>query len=418
MKIKISHISKFHNLGSAMMGINMVYYLTSLLVKKGIEDIEYYTDSSSQKELELLKKTSEYKKIYMEKTSGETDNKDGFFLIRKLKSFKGIFDQAKKASQEYDCHIVLGGDDLSEYYGKKRVMIEALRLNLESRNMDVFLTGQTIGPFYSYRKILIPYFIRNTYSYSRDDKTYLYAKNELNINNVYNARDLAFLDLPEQDNLEDRDMLLAKFGLEPERYITIVPSGLSGLYTENTEKYIDNYLSVIINLLDERLEDKKIVLLTHVTEPDVNNDRRMVKAIVERLKDEYLDRIVTIDKELLPHQARWILGSGMFSLSGRMHAAVSTYQMGKPAICLSYSVKYEGVIGQGLNMKNLVIESANDELWEQNEIADKVLIKVDYILRNYSTILNEIEKSVKDCKEKALYMVKDVADKIVSSKGR
>lgn len=40
-----------------------------------------------------------------------------------------------------------------------------------------------------------------------------------------------------------------------------------------------------------------------------------------------------------------------------MHAAVSTFQMGKPAICLSYSPKYKGVISDGLNLSELVIEA-------------------------------------------------------------
>jgi colanic acid/amylovoran biosynthesis protein len=403
-----------------MMGINILYYLSEYLKGKDIEDIEFYTDSSSQKELDLLIETSGYTKTYMKKKYNyDTDQKSNFIPIKKIKTLINILDQAKRDSKEYDYHIVLGGDDLSEYYGIKRALTEALKWYVESKKMSVFLTGQTIGPFFSYRKILIPLLIRNTYLYSRDDKTYLYAKNELKLKKVYNSRDLAFLDLPEQKNTQAEEALLKDFNIKKNQYITIVPSGLSGLYTQNFKKYIENYLGIIKSLIGNRkLRNMQIVLLSHVTEPDVNNDRKIVKEIVENLEEECFERIVTVDKKVLPHEARWILGNGLFTITGRMHAAVSAFQMGKPAIALSYSVKYEGVIGQGLDMNKLIIESANEQIWAKGEMINLTLSKIDYIMDNYEIISKRIREKVKDCKEKALLMVHDIGDTIVSDKGK
>ena len=46
--------------------------------------------------------------------------------------------------------------------------------------------------------------------------------------------------------------------------------------------------------------------------------------------------------------------------------------MGKPAISLSYSIKYKGVISDGLNLPELVIEK-NDSLWEKYELSTLVM---------------------------------------------
>lgn len=77
-----------------------------------------------------------------------------------------------------------------------------------------------------------------------------------------------------------------------------------------------------------------------------------------------------------------------------MHAAVSTFYMRKPAISLSYSVKYAGVIGSGLDMDELVIESADDRLWKEKRISKFVNEKVDYILNNYDALIQKIDVNV------------------------
>ena len=91
-----------------------------------------------------------------------------------------------------------------------------------------------------------------------------------------------------------------------------------------------------------------------------------------------------------------------------MHAAVSSFQMGKPAICLSYSPKYNGVIANGLNMHELVIEAKNDKLWEEEIIIKNVLEKVEYVEKNYKKLQEEISINVNNCKR----IVKETLDEI------
>ena len=102
----------------------------------------------------------------------------------------------------------------------------------------------------------------------------------------------------------------------------------------------------------------------------------------------------------------------LLNLTGRMHAAISSFQMGKPAISLSYSVKYAGIIGKDLERADLIIESAGEKLWKSREIINKIENRVNYLLENYSQLKNEINKRIKFIKIKALSQIKDLSSKL------
>ena len=85
-----------------------------------------------------------------------------------------------------------------------------------------------------------------------------------------------------------------------------------------------------------------------------------------------------------PLKARFILGNGIFTITGRMHGAISTLQMRKPAISISYSVKYKGVIGEGLGLHDLIVEGSKQELWENKKVATDVCNRIEYVINNYN----------------------------------
>ena len=114
-----------------------------------------------------------------------------------------------------------------------------------------------------------------------------------------------------------------------------------------------------------------------------------------------------IEEPILPIEARLILGNGYFTITCRMHAAVSTFKMGKPAICLSYSTKYNGVIARGLDMNELVIEAKNEQLWKTN--LDKIIKeKIDYVENNYNDLKNKIKKEVSKCEKLTNKMLDEI----------
>jgi len=207
--------------------------------------------------------------------------------------------------------------------------------------------------------------------------------------------------------------ILAKYGLHSDEYIVIVPSGYASQYTQNRSQYNLGWLQIVDRLESmKELAERNIVLMGHAVQTDINDDRNVINYIYNQIDISSKRRIIPILDEMLPVEARMILGNSFFTVTGRMHAAVSTFQMGKPAISLSYSVKYKGVIGEGLGMKDLIIEARGDDLWESGKIVDLVLDRVDYVLTNYDSLGKRIQPAVEENKKLAMSQIEDIANKL------
>ena len=71
------------------------------------------------------------------------------FLVDKV-----MFRYRNLVKQLNDCNaiIILGGDDISEYYGVLKLMDILLRMrSLKRAGKKIYLLGQSIGPFFSWR---------------------------------------------------------------------------------------------------------------------------------------------------------------------------------------------------------------------------------------------------------------------------
>jgi len=329
-------------------------------------------------------------------------------LYRRIKN-----ETIKYRESNVDSILILGGDDLSEYYAGNRIAIELYRLMRISKSFNTFLLGQTIGPFHSWRIPLAKQYLRKCHIYTRDPLTLDYLKRDLKLSNVKESRDLAWLDLPRQHESGIKDAVMSKYKLEPNEYITVVPSGLSSQYASNLSSYIRAWKNLIAKLAQKpSISAKKIVLLGHVVKEGKGDDRDIINEIVRSIRREVSSRLLPIYDIMLPVEARMILGNGYFTITGRMHAAVSTFQMGKPAISLSYSVKYKGVIGEGLGMKDLIIEARGDDLWESGKIVNLVMEKAEYVLTNYDSLVSRIKPAVEENKKLAMEQIEDIAAKI------
>lgn len=375
MRIKIEHIPNTYNYGSLMMAINTINKL-----KNEFADLEIYVDTATE---------NDYKRLSNE--VGMTDLKK-VIKINEYNHMNKLARNLKKIYKEaelYDLKIILGGDDISEYYFKREWLVKFPLMYLSACKIPTILIGQTIGPFTSYRRLLARLALNKTKIYTRDDDCALYLE-KLGVKNVTRGRDLAFLELP---NKSSKD-ILEKLNLINENYITVVPSGLSTCYTKNYDNYIQRWIDIIKLLLDNiNLKDKKILLLTHVTNTK-SDDKKVIEDIVSKLDSEILNRVIIVKDAVLASEAREILGQGKVTITGRMHAAVSTFYMRKPAISLSYSVKYKGVIGEGLDLNDLVIESALESIWSSKQIAELVNEKVNYVFNNYNQLVEKIDQKV------------------------
>lgn len=401
------------------MGITFTNIFSSIVNK----DIIYITHLDGEEDLKrlkietlnknIIKPLDIYSNINMSKTS-----KKGINITTKIIYYSK--DWIKKIIY-YDKHIlsfnpvgiiVLGGDDLSEYYSIIGLVVELYLLYKLSKKSNVFLVGQTIGPFHSWRKRLARLCLGNCQIFTRDPVSANYLKDDLNLKNVLLSSDLAFLDLPKQNDLNNTKKLLKKYRITSNDYITLIPSGLFNHYTDSYTDYINAWSNIITSLVElPAIKSKDIVLLAHVLTDGVD-DRKIINQIKKKLHNEISNRIVYITDILLPSESRIVLGNGFFTITGRMHGAISTIQMLKPAIALSYSVKYEGVISENLGIPDLIIEAKSDILWSSDEIVELVMNKVDYVLMNYDEITSRIGIGVEKNKKLAMVQIKYVAKKL------
>lgn len=408
MKIRIEHTSNPLNYGTNMMVTNFMYYLDKEMKKNN----KYLLDVTNSEDLKNYQR--QYKLGNMEKQLIDYDftyaNNIIDRLVNKVKrdyANKYATDKLiEKMIQKIDVLIVLGGDDLSEYYSIDALKREFYRLNSIKKECKTILVGQTIGPFKDERIQLAKESFKEISIYSRDPWTTRYLKEELNTKLVEDSADLAFLPLPEQDNLNIKDSVLKKYNLTNSKYITIVPSGLYKSYCSDKEKYVENIIG-IINYISKNHKEYKMVLLPHVLRNSEIDDRNIIKEIENKLGKR--EDIIYIYDEMDPLQARFILGNGYLTITGRMHGAISTLQMRKPAISIAYSVKYKGVIGEGLGLNELIVEGSKREDWEKSIIERDVCKKIDYVLSNYSNLKEKIDSSVKTAANKSIYMIKNIA---------
>ncbi len=325
------------------------------------------------------------------------------WFMGNISELPGYYFSIQKKLKKENCQvfIALGGDDFSPYYGYFQLFKNLLEIKLYSKKIPTVLLGQTIGPFPTAVRPMIRWFLKESYLSIRDEINFHYVKEALELRQVTLSGDLAFLNLPFQDNADEKSFIFTQYPLVENQYISVVPSGLTQAYTHNEQKYIENYVE-IINFLAGFQETKnlKLVLLAHVLQNDKTDDRMIIQKIYSSLEGTVQKKAVCVLEPLLPYQLRIILGSGRFTITGRMHAAISTFQMGKPAICLSYSIKYSGVIGKGLAMEGLLLECAGAKYWENHEVSRKIIALIQELFHSYGNTCFSITRNLADLQEK------------------
>lgn len=393
-KILILHFPSLNNYGTGMMGIITIQALAE---RYGAKNIQIYCDVNSDSDILEIKSelnTNVEIKRYINPTPLKISKISNRILKKLVSIFYVLFIAEGRGFSKI---IVLGGDDYSEFYSKNGAAFKIFNNFKSSFVSPVVLLGQTMGPFNNaLNRIACRLFLKRLTIFSRDKNTVSYMRGEFGSNLKLSA-DLAFFDLPLQFDKNIERSVLSLYGLVKDEYYTIVVSGLQrhNFYCKNETIYLERFKKIIELLSNEpSLKNKKICLLAH-TFPPYGNESELIRNLATMLPNNLPD-IVVISEKVLQTRARFILGNGLFSITGRMHAAVSTYQMGKPAICLSYSSKYQGVIGKGLGRDDLIIESNDNSLWVDGQINDLVINKCRYMLNNYKEICLDINKNVQN----------------------
>ena len=392
-KILIKNFPNLNNYGTAMMGLVAI---ESLVNNYGKNNIEIHCSFNKYVILEDIYKELGGKCKLITHTDVESErlSKISNPIFRKLSTLWSMFFYKEK--KFFDKIIVLGGDDFSEYYSKYIASIEIYRLWRYNKHTEVIMLGQTIGPFNSIiNRFVVKSLLPKIKVFARDPWTVNYFKKEFNMN-INLMGDIAFNPLPIQSNVSIENDILDKYSLKKDSYFTVVISGLfeSGYYCDSEDVYLLRHKEFIQEALKlDKLSDKKVVLLAH-TFPPYGDESSLIQKLFLMFSDKEQESIIVVKEKILSTRARFILGNGLFSITGRMHPAVSTLQMGKPSIMLSYSAKYQGVIGMSLGRSDLIIDANIPELWIFGEIVSLVKEKVVYVFDNYSQMVPEIISSV------------------------
>ncbi|GGF44816.1 polysaccharide pyruvyl transferase family protein [Echinicola rosea] len=399
-RILITHISQTLNYGSAMMALNLISRMKPLL-----PDTEIYCECD------------DYNLDRLKAGTGVHDLKkfDALFNtkltpITKVKRYIfGSDESIKKITDNFDILIVLGGDDLSETY-KKGALLKGSVYKSINKKCKVILAGQSFGPFFGSTRTMVKNFYKDISIITRDDNSYEFSKS-LGIKKLVKSRDLAMMTLPNQ---KEFGKILENYpDLHPDKYITMVPSGLWHKYTEDKEGYIKTWKKLILNLT-KRFPDFKFVILGHVLAPAKSDDRFVIKEIEKSMDQKEKENLIFITDAIQPAEARQVLGGSFMVITGRMHAAVSTFFMRKPAISLAYSEKYAGVIGRGLALPDLIVESRNQTWGDQSPLLEEVDKKITYVEENYDQLTTKIDSKMEECtalvEDQINFIVKEILE--------
>lgn len=406
MKILVSCIPDPLNYGNAMMAINLIERLGQV-----DPTAEFYVDVNTDEGLDRLKRSLTVDRVFRTDVEYRLFRHAPIRFLKGVSYVKGLRSYCKEVGSKFDAVMFVGGDDLSEGYSKSYALLTMTKISCLARRIPVFLVGQSIGPFTSIRHRLGGVLLRDAWIYARDPVTYEYLSSELRLSRVFLRADLAFLDLPRQEEV-DKNALFRRLGIPWSDYITVVPSGYIKMYSRNRKAYVQGWVEIIYELLGhEALAGRPLVLLPHVLKKDVD-DRVLIGAIMNEVDRDSRERVWAIEREILPREARALLGWGYMTITGRMHAAISTFQRGKPAISLSYSPKYRGVIAEGMGLPELVIECGDTAAWSSGKIVSEIGNRVRAVGEDYMSFVERVQQAVWGAQQSVEIMLSDIMSRV------
>ncbi len=389
-KVMVQFFQSLDNYGTGMMGLVTLDRLQRALGEPITVECDFFASTDMAEIQEELGVGEDRIKLKRYVRTGTYTMKD---KLKKLVHHARAGDVRGR-----DMVIVLGGDDLSEYYSRD-VWKTLVKLRLWASHAPIVLLGQTAGPFNLKRnrlatRALFPKF----HMFPRDQWCTQYLHGEFGLrSSVIQSADLAFSDLPRQHDKAIEREVLTRYGLEPDGYVTLVASAMqkTGYYTKDEAAYLDNWRVIAETLLrSDAMAGRKICLLAHTFTDWYGHEPDYVDKLLALIGPALRDRVVPVRERVLQTRARFILGNGLLTITGRMHPAISTFQMGKPAISLSYSKKYEGIIGTMLGRSDLIIEANDPALWASGDVARLALERVDYVMANQDRLRTEIRGAV------------------------
>ena len=268
--------------------------------------------------------------------------KEGRYTLAKegrYGSIKRIFwhaaDNLKQIHALKKCNIVIDltqGDSFTDIYGQRRfwnyTRMKKLVLNL---GIPLVLGPQTYGPFNNEANRVFAQKVikRADLVITRDEKSFYYLKNELNINNVELTTDLAFALPFKKEKCESKKI---KLGIN-----------ISGLlvkdkveFTKTEFSLMTDYDKCMIEIITWALEQEQyeVHIIPHVVE-DYEASKKLLST--------FLNDVVIHDVFTNPIEVKNCIANMDIFVGARMHATIAAFSSGVVTIPVAYSRKFTGL---------------------------------------------------------------------------
>lgn len=370
-KIGLLKVADFRNFGNLMLSSNFITYMKAVnkdakfvfienesaqdVIEKatGVTDIEY-------RHIETLSRFN-FKKVLFDTFIGLVNPQE----MEQVKVFA-------------DCkHVaVLGGDHFSGGIHYATWIINLIRLNaLAKCGKQVHIVSNTVGKFPWFLRPFVKHVFNNLQAIWCRDTDSVDRCQAVGIKgNLWYAPDLAFL--PLHNELKDEI-----FGIKDE-YCTIVTTALWKQYANTYDEYISGVKHIAQALI--LLTHKNVMILPHSTYP---SDIQIARDVAD---NNSIFALVG-EEPMTPSKARAVLANSFLNVSFRMHGAISSLESGVPVVAIAYSPKYKGVISDGFNLPELVVEKMSRGNWLK--CIEKTIEAIEYAIKNNGKLCFKILKA-------------------------
>jgi colanic acid/amylovoran biosynthesis protein len=254
---------------------------------------------------------------------------------------------------------IAGGDSFADIYGIARLFYVALpQLLIILLRKKLILFPQTFGPFKgSFARRIARFIISRADSvYLRDKKSIADARKLLPASQASKVKfcfDVGFLLSPEPKPGADNSWITdAKANSRP--LVGLNVSGLlwGGGYTgKNMFGLKADYPALVEKMIDSFIREKgaSVALVSHVQTEQLadgpgEGDDYVCRLLFERFKAKYPGQLFFAGADFNSGQVKHVIAQCDFFIGSRMHACIAALSQGVPAVAISYSDKFVGVL--------------------------------------------------------------------------
>jgi colanic acid/amylovoran biosynthesis protein len=300
---------------------------------------------------------------------------------------------------------IAGGDSFADIYGLSRLFYVGLpQILIILLGKKLILFPQTFGPFKgSFARRIARYIISHSeFVYLRDKKSIDDARKLLPASQASKVRfcfDVGFLLKPEAKPSYDNSWIAAaKANNRP--LVGFNVSGLlySGGYTGKNEFGLKaDYRVLVEKMINFLVREKSaaVALVPHVLTENLpggpgEGDDAVCREIFTRLESKYPGQIFFAGADFTSSQVKNVIAQCDFFTGSRMHACIAALSQGVPAVAISYSDKFVGVL-ETIGMTEAVADPRKLDENQILQIIGEAFDRRESSRRHLLTVIPEVQ---------------------------